>query len=496
MATRSDRVDEVRSGRLQRREHYPPGGEQSGGRAQLGADEGVLLRRITSDHEIAQLARSFEPAPLGLDEDDLDLFSRLWSSGSGTLSLSQDCRERSVTLRLYSTLGRAKREFVPLVPGEARIYVCGVTPYDVTHLGHAFSYVHFDVLRRYLLWQGLSVRYVQNVTDIDDDMIMVSKREGGRPIAEIRDQNDAIFRADLDRLNVLRPSVYPLATEHIAQIVEATQALLDSGHAYEVDGDVFFEAERFAGYGQLNAASIADLAKRENPESKREEKKRGPLDFLLWQRCDPDEPSWPAPWCDGRPGWSIECTAMSTAHLGGQIDIHGGGSDLVFPHHENEIAQAESLTGQDPFCGYWMHNGMLKLDGVKMSKSLGNLVLARNLMERFPPDHLRLYLLTEHYRQDADYRDGALKALGDRFERLRAAVTGEDVSTEDPALRAAFTEAMDDDLDTPRALDLLDQAAERALAGDGPAGELRALLAVLGFAFAGARGPATGDLNP
>ena len=184
-----------------------------------------------------------------------------------------------MTLRLYSTLGRAKREFVPLVPGEARIYVCGVTPYDVTHLGHAFSYVHFDVLRRYLLWQGLSVRYVQNVTDIDDDMIMVSKREGGRPIAEIRDQNDAIFRADLDRLNVLRPSVYPLATEHIAQIVEATQALLDSGHAYEVDGDVFFEAERFAGYGQLNAASIADLAKRENPESKREEKKRGPLDY-------------------------------------------------------------------------------------------------------------------------------------------------------------------------------------------------------------------------
>ncbi len=401
-----------------------------------------------------------------------------------------------MTLRLYSTLGRAKREFVPLVPGEARIYVCGVTPYDVTHLGHAFSYVHFDVLRRYLLWQGLSVRYVQNVTDIDDDMIMVSKREGGRPIAEIRDQNDAIFRADLDRLNVLRPNVYPLATEHIAEIVEATQALLDSGHAYEVDGDVFFEAERFAGYGRLNAASIADLAKRENPESKREEKKRGPLDFLLWQRCDPDEPSWPTPWCDGRPGWSIECTAMSTAHLGGQIDIHGGGSDLVFPHHENEIAQAESLTGTAPFCGYWMHNGMLKLDGVKMSKSLGNLVLARNLMERFEPDHLRLYLLSEHYRQDADYRDGALKALGDRFVRLRAAVTGEDRPAEDPALRAAFTEAMDDDLDTPRALDLLDRAAERALAGDGRAGELRALLAVLGFAFAGARGPATGDLTP
>ena len=402
-----------------------------------------------------------------------------------------------MTLRLYSSLGRAKREFVPLVAGEARIYVCGVTPYMVTHLGHAFSYVQFDVLRRYLTWQGLRVRYVQNVTDIDDDMIMVSKREGGRPIAEIRDENDAIFRADLDRLNVLRPSAYPFATDHIERIIGQTQALIDAGRAYEVDGDVFFEAERFPGYGQLNAATIAELAKRENPESKREEKKRGPLDFLLWQRCDEDEPSWPSPWCDGRPGWSIECTAMSTAHLGEQIDIHGGGSDLVFPHHENEIAQAESLTGQAPFCGYWLHNGMLKLDGVKMSKSLGNLVLARELMERFDPDHLRLYLLSQHYREDADYREGALEALAGRFERFRLAAVGANgLAVGDPVLRAAFTAAMDDDLGTPQALDILDEAAERVLAGGGDAGELRSLLAVLGFAVAGARGPATGDLNP
>lgn len=171
-----------------------------------------------------------------------------------------------MTLHLYSSLGRAKREFISLVPGEARIYVCGVTPYDVTHLGHAFSYVNFDVLRRYLTWKGLRVRYVQNVTDIDDDMIMVSKREGGRPIADIRDENDAIFRADLDRLNVLRPTAYPFATDHIDAIIETTQALIDSGAAYEVDGDVFFEAERFSGYGRLNGISMAELAKRENPE--------------------------------------------------------------------------------------------------------------------------------------------------------------------------------------------------------------------------------------
>ncbi len=402
-----------------------------------------------------------------------------------------------MTLHLYSSLGRATREFVPLVPGEARIYVCGVTPYDVTHLGHAFSYVHFDTLRRYLIWKGLRVRYVQNVTDIDDDMIMVSQREGGRPIAEIRDENDAIFRADLDQLNVLRPTVYPFATDHISEIIEATRALLDTGSAYEVDGDVFFEAQRFPGYGRLNAASIEDLAKRDNPESKREEKKRGPLDFLLWQRSAPGEPSWPSPWCDGRPGWSIECTAMSTGHLGGQIDIHGGGRDLIFPHHENEIAQAESATGAAPFCGYWMHNGMLQLEGVKMSKSLGNLVLVRDLMARFPPDQLRLYLLNTHYRADASYREGALAALTARFGRLRDACAREGAEAGETAvLRASFEAAMDDDLDTPRALDALDTAAARILGGGGGTGTLRELLGVLGFAFAGARGPATGDLNP
>ncbi len=405
-----------------------------------------------------------------------------------------------MTLRLYSSLGRAKREFRSLEPGKVRMYVCGVTPYDVTHLGHAFSYVQFDTLRRYLAWQGYDVKYVQNVTDIDDDMIMVSKRQGLRPIAEIRDENDAILRRDLDRLNVLRPSAYPFATDHIGEVIATTERIVANGCGYVVDGDVFFEAAKFATYGRLNGVSIDELAKRENPESKREYKKRGPLDFLLWQQVDPGDPSWPSPWGPGRPGWSIECTAMSIAHLGTQIDIHGGGLDLIFPHHENEIAQAESVTGQEPFCGWWMHNGMVRLDGVKMSKSLGNLVLARDLMEHFAPDHLRLYLLSHHYRASADYTAGALPGLAGQYERLRIAATGEGATEgQDAVLAAQFQATMDDDLDTPSALYVLDRAAQRVLDGTARPGEaatLRRCLGGLGFGFAGARGPANGDFNP
>lgn len=381
------------------------------------------------------------------------------------------------------------------------MYVCGVTPYDVTHLGHAFSYVQFDTLRRYLLSQGYAVKYVQNVTDIDDDMIMVSKRQGGRPISEIRDENDAIFRNDLDRLNVLRPSAYPFATDHIPEIIETTARLIDRGHAYVVDGDVFFEAESFTRYGRLNGLSLTELGELENPESKRAHKKRGPLDFLLWQQVDPGDPSWESPWGPGRPGWSIECTAMSVRHLGQQIDIHGGGHDLIYPHHENEIAQAEGAYGVEPFSGWWLHNGMLQLDGVKMSKSLGNLVLARNLMMTYEPDHLRLYLLSNHLRSDANYHEGDLDALTDRYTRLKAVATREDAgpaAADGPILRA-FREAMDADFNVPEALDVLDEGAHRLQSGPGnatSAAEIRTALATLGFAFAGARGPATGDLTP
>lgn len=404
-----------------------------------------------------------------------------------------------MTLRLYSTLGRETREFKPVVPGEVRIYVCGVTPYFVTHLGHAFSYVQFDALRRYLHFSGHNVRYVQNVTDIDDDMIRVS-REQGRPIPEIRDENDALFRKDLDRLNVLRPTAYPFATDHIVEIIETTGRLVELGHAYVVEGDVFFEATTFPRYGELKATSLDGLAKLENPESKRAHKKRGHLDFLLWQTVDPGDPSWESPWGPGRPGWSIECTAMSMAHLGPQIDIHGGGSDLIYPHHTNEIAQAESASGLSPFCGTWMHNGMLQSEGRKMAKSKPEtLVFARDLMQRVEPDHLRLYLLGQHYRADANFHDGDIEALGDRFRRLKMATASPPLGAPDHPVLRAFSEAMDNDLGTPAALDVLDAAATRILAGRASEGEPEALgmaLQTLGFAFAGGRGPATGHLEP
>ncbi|MCC6958874.1 MAG: cysteine--tRNA ligase [Dehalococcoidia bacterium] len=407
-----------------------------------------------------------------------------------------------MTLRLYSSLGREVREFKPVTPGQVKMYVCGVTPYDVTHLGHAFSYVQFDTLRRYFLAKGYQVRYVQNVTDIDDDMILVSKRQGGRPIAEIRDENDAILRRDLDRLNVLRPSAYPYATDHIPEIIEATAKLIESGHAYEVDGDVFFSAESFERYGALNGLSHADLGKLENPESKRADKKRGHLDFLLWQVVDPGDPNWSSPWGPGRPGWSIECTAMSVKHLGTQIDIHGGGNDLIYPHHENEIAQAECAYGPAPFCGWWMHNGMLQLDGVKMSKSLGNLVLARNLMAEFEPDHLRLYLLSHHLRSDANFVHGDMEAVAEKYGRLKAVATSEAAgggATTDHTLTRRFDEAMEADFNVPVALAALDEAAGRIASGVAEMGEaaaLRSALATLGFGFAGARGPANGDVTP
>lgn len=406
-----------------------------------------------------------------------------------------------MTLRLYSSLGRETREFRPVNAGRVGMYVCGVTPYDVTHLGHAFSYVQFDTLRRYLLSQGYEVKYVQNVTDIDDDMIMVSQRLGGRPIPEIRDENDAILRNDLDRLNVLRPSAYPFATDYIPEMIEATERLIAKGHAYEVEGDVFFEAATFSAYGQLNQLSHAALGKLENPESKRAEKKRGHLDFLLWQRMSPGEPTWESPWGPGRPGWSIECTAMSVKHLGSQIDIHGGGSDLIYPHHENEIAQAECAYGPAPFCNHWLHNGMLQLDGVKMSKSLGNLVLARELMKTSAPDHLRMYLLGTHLRTDANFVPGALDGVAPRFNLLRQVATSEASTSPvaDSPLARAFSEAMDNDFDVPAALRLLEQSATRIANSTAEAGEsaaVRASLATLGFGFAGARGPANGDLAP
>ena len=404
-----------------------------------------------------------------------------------------------MSLKLYTSLHNKKITFEPVRSNEVSIYVCGVTPYDVTHLGHAFSYVHFDVLRRYLLANKLNVKYVQNLTDIDDDMIMVSKRLNGKPISEIRDENDALLRNDLDQLNVLRPTAYPYATDHIQEIITATSELLQKNIAYVVDGDGFFKAEQFDKNGNLNNATYETLLEKENPEAKQRAKRRGPLDFLPWQKSPDDEPGWDSPWSRGRPGWSIECTVMSTAHLGEQIDIHGGGKDLLFPHHENEIAQAESLSGEAPFCNWWMHNGMLQLDGVKMSKSLGNLVLVRDLLKTTEPDHLRLYLLSTHYRSDANYQIGDLDDIKTLYEKLKIACRNIQTLPKHATVTEEFRDAMDDDLNTPLALQKLSASANRIINGNDQTGEAEALqeaLNILGFAFAGARGPALNDFSP
>jgi cysteinyl-tRNA synthetase len=315
----------------------------------------------------------------------------------------------------------------------------------------------------------MSVRYVQNITDIDDDMIMVSKREGGRPIADIRDENDAIFRNDLDRLNVLRPTVYPRATDHIPQIIESTREIIANGCGYEVDGDVFFEAARFEGYGKLNGATIAELAKRENPESKREWKKRGPLDFLLWQQTEPDEPSWDSPWGPGRPGWSIECTAMSTTHLGPQIDIHGGGRDLIFPHHENEIAQSRCAHGTDVMANVWMHNGFLQVEGQKMSKSLGNFFTINELLstekfggKKWEGEALRLAMLRTHYRQPIDWTFSSLEESSNILRSFIRLLPKTDGSQLVPRPHPLVVEALSDDINTPECLQVLFRLADEA----------------------------------
>ena len=364
------------------------------------------------------------------------------------------------------------------------MYVCGVTPYDTGHLGHAFTYVSFDVLHRYLEYLGHDVTYVQNLTDVDDDMLRKA-RETGEDYLTLGNRNVATFLTEMDALNWLRPDHYPRATEHIEPMVAMIGRLLDAGLAYAADGNVFFEVARWPGFGQLSRLPAGEMLPVANQRGNDPHMpgKRDPLDFVLWQRSLPDEPAWDAPWGPGRPGWHIECSAMATAYLGVRFEIHGGGGDLVFPHHECELAQAEAATGASPWVGHWTHAGMLRFEGEKMSKSLGNLVLVRDLLRTYPGDAIRHYLVSRHYRSEVDYTEADLAASADAAARLRAAcLRAEELSPAEPALadatrlspaiarlRARFLEAMDDDLDTPRAIPALDALAELALTGESDA---------------------------
>jgi L-cysteine:1D-myo-inositol 2-amino-2-deoxy-alpha-D-glucopyranoside ligase len=411
------------------------------------------------------------------------------------------CGVRRVSLRLYSTLSRSFEDLQP-AGNEVRMYVCGVTPYDTAHLGHAFCYVSFDVLGRYLRYLGYQVSYIQNITDIDNDIL---RRAGelDEPWDELGNRYVTIHQNALDALGVEPPIKYPRATEEIPMVVEIIEGLIGKGHAYEAGGNVYFRVASDPTYGSLGRFSPEEMAKQltETGDPADDPRKEAPLDFLLWQAAKPGEPTWPSPWGPGRPGWHIECSAMSMRYLGETLDIHGGGGDLVYPHHESEIAQSESWSGQRPFAKVWMHVGMLRMDGEKMSKSLGNMVFVPQLLETYRPEAIRLYLSGVRYRDVLEWNPKTLDAAEELVTLLRSAAemthpvhdvahpyetSGEPLAPE--PFRERFMAAMDDDLNTPVAIGVLRELAEAILSSrregrpvSQARHEIRALASILGI---------------
>ena len=374
-------------------------------------------------------------------------------------------------MRLYNVLSQRLETFEP--EGDTvKIYVCGITPYDTTHLGHGFTYSSFDVLIRYLESLGYQVHYVQNVTDIDDD-ILRKAREAGDDWRSLGNRWTTHFIDDNMALNIRPPDYFPRATDVIVEIITAVQQLLSSGVAYESGGNVYFHVANDPNYGKLSRLSLNEMLPIANERGNipDDPHKRDPLDFVLWQAQSPDEPAWESPWGPGRPGWHIECSTMSDKYLGQPIDIHGGGADLVFPHHECEIAQAESATGHEPFTRIWLHVAMVRYQGEKMSKSLGNLIMVRDLMQTgWSADAIRVYMAAHHYRQAWSYEESDLRSSSDLAHKFREAVTissGTGARFDAGPAQAAFQDAMEDDLNTPAALRVLEQMAEAIISAAG-----------------------------
>ena len=395
-------------------------------------------------------------------------------------------------MKLYNTLTRAAETFSP--SGDTvKMYVCGLTPYGAPHLGHAMRAVVFDVLRRYLEFRGYEVKHVENFTDIDDKMID-GAAAAGISTQELAGQNIDVYLAEMDSLNVLRAHVYPKATEEIPAIRQIIEVLIQKEIAYAIDGDVYFRVRLDKEYGKLSRRSLNDM--RAGARVEIDESKEDLMDFALWKSQKPGEPAWDSPWGRGRPGWHIECSAMSMHYLDTTVDIHGGGQDLLFPHHENEIAQSESYADGKPMARFWVHNGLLHLGDDKMSKSLGNIATVSEALTRFSSDALRLFFLSSHYRSPLTYRDESVAAQERAAERLRNAAILPGGPSEGRALqtepfRERFVAAMDDDLNTPRALAVLfDLAHEinRAREDDGHVADaqdtLRELASVLGLTLA------------
>ncbi|WP_251978484.1 cysteine--tRNA ligase [Salinicola avicenniae] len=357
-------------------------------------------------------------------------------------------------MEIYNTLTRQKETLVPIEPGKVRMYVCGMTVYDYCHLGHARVMVAFDVITRWLRETGLDVTYVRNITDIDDK-ILKRAEENGESIAELTDRMIAAMHEDEGRLGVLRPDAEPRATAHVDDILAMIERLIANGYAYAADnGDVYYRVRRFAGYGKLNNRNLDEM--RAGARVDVDSHKEDPLDFVLWKAAKPGEASWPSPWGAGRPGWHIECSAMSTCCLGETFDIHGGGPDLTFPHHENEIAQSEAATGK-PYVNVWMHAGAVRVNQEKMSKSLGNFFTIRDVLAVHDPEVVRYLLVASHYRSPINYAPDSLEEARRSLERFYHALDGVAVADGNVDLRYAqrFTVAMNDDFNTPEALAVL-----------------------------------------
>ncbi|EQC01056.1 cysteine--tRNA ligase [Photorhabdus temperata] len=392
-------------------------------------------------------------------------------------------------LKIFNTLSRQKEEFKPIHPGKVGMYVCGITIYDLCHIGHGRTFVSFDVVARYLRYLGYDLNYVRNVTDVDDKIIKRAA-ENHESCDELTSRMLAEMHKDFDALNILRPDLEPRATRHIPEIIELTESLIKRDHAYVADnGDVMFSVESDPDYGSLSRQDLSQLQAGARVEVA--DVKRNPMDFVLWKMSKPGEPSWESPWGAGRPGWHIECSAMNNKQLGNHFDIHGGGADLMFPHHENEIAQS-TCAHDGPYVNYWMHSGMVMVDKEKMSKSLNNFFTIRDVLEYYDSETVRYFLLSGHYRSQLNYTEENLKQARTALERLYTSLRGTDASVQ-PAgsemFEARFKEAMNDDFNTPEAYSVLFDIAreinrlksENMVAANGLAAELRKLAGILGL---------------
>ncbi|MBR6331807.1 MAG: cysteine--tRNA ligase, partial [Dehalococcoidales bacterium] len=356
-------------------------------------------------------------------------------------------------MKIYNTMSMQKEEFVP--SGEyVTMYVCGITPQSEAHIGHAMSYINFDIIKRYLLFKGYKVKHIQNITDIEDKIINKANAMGITPEELVKKNTDSFWQ-DLESLNILKATEYPFATHEIPAIIDMIKGLVEKGYAYQTPNGVYYRVTKKDDYGKLAHRTLDQMLAGKRIEV--DDEKENPMDFVLWKATKPGEPSWESPWGPGRPGWHIECSAMSLKYLGETIDIHGGGEDLIFPHHENEIAQSEAFTGVKPFVRFWLHNGLMQLGNDKMSKSIGNVISIKETLKQYTSDALRVFVLSSHYRSPLTYTAESMEAAQKGAERLAQTATVQSAGTKASeidldAYRTRFTEAMDDDFNSSQAL--------------------------------------------